>query len=237
MRVPSPVPPAGADEDPDERSGSGPPRPTRWSRRRIWTRKIHNYLGLYLLFFLWLFSISGLVLNHSSWPFTQFWPTRRESTRARPIRRPLSSDDLPAAMDLMRQLAIVGEIGETKRTPDGGRLEFQVVKPGRIVRVRAQLDSARATISETRVNGWGVLDAMHKFTGVRMEDPSRDRHWVVTRMWSLAMDALSLGLVILVASGFYLWYGLPEKRRPGVVAMLLGAACCAFFLYGLGARM
>lgn len=37
-----------------------------------WNRKIHIYLGLYFLFFLGLFSISGLVLNHPQWAFAQF---------------------------------------------------------------------------------------------------------------------------------------------------------------------
>ena len=36
-----------------------------WVRR--WNKKIHIYLGLYMLLFLWLFSISGLFINHHNW--------------------------------------------------------------------------------------------------------------------------------------------------------------------------
>ena len=32
-----------------------------------WNRKLHFYLGLYFLFFLWLFSLTGLMLNHGQW--------------------------------------------------------------------------------------------------------------------------------------------------------------------------
>ena len=32
-----------------------------------WNRKSHYYLGLYLLFFLWLFLLTGLMLNHGRW--------------------------------------------------------------------------------------------------------------------------------------------------------------------------
>ena len=41
----------------------------RHSLRRFefWNRKLHYYLGLYFLFFLWLFSLTGLMLNHQQW--------------------------------------------------------------------------------------------------------------------------------------------------------------------------
>jgi len=41
-----------------------------WSAGRFrasserWNRKLHFYTGLFLLFFLWLFAFSGLLLNH-----------------------------------------------------------------------------------------------------------------------------------------------------------------------------
>jgi hypothetical protein len=205
------------------------------ARLRAGTRKLHNYLGLYFLLFVWLFAGSGLVLNHSKWSVAQFWKARHETAAERTIRAPVSGGDAAAAADLMRQLAIVGEVNEITRDSTG-RFDFQVVRPGRVWRVEARLDSARARVTTIELNAWGVLDAMHKFTGVSMDDPSRTRDWAVTRLWSLAMDALSLGLVILVASGLYLWYRFPEKRRAGLVALTLGVASCAFFLFGLGAR-
>lgn len=206
------------------------------ARLRAGTRKLHNYLGLYFLLFLWLFSGSGLVLNHSKWSVAQFWKARHETVDERTIRAPQASGDAAVAADLMNQLAIVGEVGEITRDTTG-KFDFQVVRPGRVWRVGARLDSARARVTTIELNAWGVLDAMHKFTGVTMDDASRQRDWAVTRLWSLAMDALSLGLVVLIASGLYLWYRFPEKRRAGLVALTLGVVSCAFFLFGLGARL
>jgi len=42
-----------------------------------WNRKIHIYLGLYFIFFTWLFGFSGLLLNHH-WEFANFWENREE---------------------------------------------------------------------------------------------------------------------------------------------------------------
>jgi hypothetical protein len=200
---------------------------------RVWTRKLHNYLGLYLLLFLWLFSVSGLVLNHSTWSAAQFWKQRRETKNDRVIAVPAPTGDVAIASDLMRQLGIVGEIGETKRDSHGG-FEFQVVRPGVIWRVQARLDSARAVVTETRLNKWGAMDALHKLTGVRMGAPAIQRDWLLTRLWSLAMDAVALGLIVLVLSGIYLWWRLTEKRAAGIIALGLGLAMCTFFLFGFG---
>lgn len=207
-------------------------------RTRVWTRKLHNYLGLALLAFLWLFAVSGLVLNHSSWKSAQFWKERRESTAMRSIHVPVGAADVAMAADVMRQLSIVGEIMETKRSPDGARFEFQVVKPGRVARVEAQLDSAHALVTNIQLNAWGVVDALHKFTGVRMDDPGRSRDWIFTRLWSGAMDVLSIGMIVLVVSGIYLWYrGDRARRRLGLLALIAGLASCAFFVYGIAARL
>ena len=206
------------------------------ARLRAGTRKLHNYLGLYFLLFLWLFAGSGLVLNHSTWSVAQFWKARHETVAERTIRPPRASGDAAAAADLMRQLAIVGEVADVTRDT-AGRFDFQVVRPGHVWRVEARLDGARARVTTIELNAWGVLDAMHKFTGVKLDDPSLGRDWAVTRLWSLAMDALSVGLVVLVLSGLYLWWRFPEKRRAGLVAIALGVASCAFFLFGLGTRV
>ena len=207
------------------------------NRTHTWNRRGHYYVGLYLFIFTWFFSVSGLILNHSSWRVAQFWKARRETVVERPIRVPSTSSDIGIARDLMQQLAIEGEVGEIKRKPDGSSVELQVVKPGHVYRVAARLDSARATVTTIELNGWGVFDALHKFTGVRMGEPAQTRDWMLTRIWSLAMDALAIGLIALVLSGVYLWLRLKGKRAIGTVALALGVVSCAWFLLGLGARL
>lgn len=204
-------------------------------RAHGWTRRLHFYLGLYLLVFIWFFSVSGLVLDHSKWAVAHFWDARRETTLAHDVRVPPAGADVAMAADLMRQLDVVGEVDDIERAADGSSIAFQVVKPGRVFRVETRLDSARARVTEIRLNTWGVMDALHKFTGVRIDDPARTRDWLLTRVWSAAMDAVAIGLIVLVFSGVYLWYRLKPKRLTGLVALLLGVACCGFFLSGLGA--
>ena len=198
-----------------------------------WNRRLHFYLGLYFLFFIWLFSISGLFLNHQ-WSFEEFWEDRDVTVAERTITRPREEGDLAIARDLMRQLGVAGEVNQTDRSGNGEEFEFQVTRPGRTVNVDADFVTGRAEVEEIRVNAFGVMDALHHFTGVSMTDPERERDWLLTRIWSAAMDAVAVGLIVLVASGLYLWYRLRRKRRLGLIALGLGLASCAFFLLGLG---
>lgn len=200
---------------------------------RPWIRKVHNFLGLYLLLFLWLFSVSGLLLNHPRWSPHRFWEARRETVSERAIQVPAVGGDGEIATALVSQLGIVGEIAETRRHPDEDRFDVQIVRPGRVVRVEARLAARTAKVTDIRLNTWGVMDALHKFTGVRMDDPTRTRDWWLTRIWSVVMDALAIGLVVLVLSGVLLWCQLTDKRRAGLVALTAGLFCCAFLLYGM----
>ena len=62
------------------------PREIRWL---AWNRRWHTWMGLFLLLFLWLFAVSGLILNHPNWKFAQFWQARQESTAPAGVKLPV----------------------------------------------------------------------------------------------------------------------------------------------------
>src|SRR5882672_1389496 len=77
-----------------------------------WNRKLHFYAGLFLLFFIWLFAFSGLLLNHPTWSFAEFWTHRQETNYVRRIivPGPEVKGDLGQARAIVKQLGIEGEI-------------------------------------------------------------------------------------------------------------------------------
>lgn len=199
----------------------------------LWNRKIHYYLGLYFLFFLWLFAFTGLLLNHPTWTFDDFWPNRKQSTLDRRIQTPPRGTDLDEAQDLMRQLGILGEIEWTATRSDPNIFDFRVTRPGHLFEVHTDFDKHQATVQRTSLNGWGVAHILHTFTGVRLGDTRNHRDWIVTTVWALAMDALAAGLIVMVLSGLYMWYGLLRKRLFGAIAFGLGMLICLWFVIGL----
>lgn len=212
---------------------AGPPERSRTALAMftIWNRKVHYYLGLYFLFFLWLFAFTGLLLNHS-WQFAEFWPNRNVSTFERAISAPRGGSDVERAEDVMRQLSIRGEIEWTATRPSSTLFEFRVNRPGHSLNISVD-DAGRSKIEETQFNTWGIMKALHSFTGVRANDTRNQRDWALTTLWVLAMDAVSLGMVVMVLGGVYMWFVLPTKRKGGFAALILGTAICGFFVFAL----
>lgn len=200
----------------------------------LWNRRLHYFLGLYFLFFIWLFALTGLLLNHGSWTFAEFWPNRKVSTFEQSIRAPAATGGaLEDARDIMGQLDVSGEIQWLTTKPDSTQLEFRVTKPGLQLEIKADFKAARATVQRTEVNTWGIMHTLHTFTGVRKNDSKNQRDWILTTIWVLCMDAVAVGLTVMVISGLVMWWLLPGKRAWGFVALASGMVVCGWFLVGL----
>jgi len=198
----------------------------------VWNRKLHFYIGLYLLFFLWLFSFTGLLLNHPGWTFAEFWPNRRQSRFEQPIQIPPAGSDLAQAEDILRQLGIDGEIEWTTTRSDLNRFDFRAGRPGRMFEIQADFQRKMAAVHRTDLNTWGIMHVLHTFTGVRMDDSRNRRDWPLTTVWVLSMDALAAGMVVMVLSSFYMWWRLKQKRRSGALTLGLGLVSCGLFVIG-----
>lgn len=199
-----------------------------------WNRRLHFYFGLYFLFFLWLFSFTGLILNHPQWRFAQFWPERKESGFEKPIQPPTATSDVDRATEIMRELGLAGEIDWPAQKQAPGRLDFTVNRPGRTNRVSADLVQKRAAVQQIEINSWGVMYVLHTFSGTRINNPSATRDWTLTTMWVIAMDALAAGLLLMVFSSYYMWWRLKQRRWWGTIWLSAGVLCCGFFAIGLG---
>ena len=199
----------------------------------VWNRRVHYYLGLYLLFFIWLFAFTGLLLNHPRWQFAQFWPNRILSTTEQTLESVTAVADIERARDVMRQLGIDGEVQWPATQPPNGPFTFQVSRPGLVVDVKADLGRGRATVQTTQLNAWGVMHVLHTFTGAPAADSRNRRDWTLTTVWALSMDAVAVGLIVMVLGSYVMWFRLGTKRLGGIVALALGFLSCGAFLGAL----
>jgi hypothetical protein len=196
-----------------------------------WNRKLHFYLGLYFLFFLWLFSLTGLMLNHGTWQVSTAANERRETRYERALPAPAGSSDLERARDVMRQLDLAGEI-DLPSQPQG-RLQFTVSRPSGSTQVRLDLQTRLATVQHFEQSHLGRFRTLHTFSGSRYNQPESRRDWILTTVWVLAMDAVALGLVVIVLGSYYMWWRLKRSHWLGWVALGVGFAACAWFVGGL----
>lgn len=212
---------------------SSPPNPGRFDAVfDKWNRRIHYYLGLYFLLFLWLFSFTGLLLNHPRWTLSAI-PNEANPPVERAIELPSGGTGLARASDVCRQLGLRGEIEWPQAPQMPGRLDFSIVYPKAAAQIKVDLVQKRATVLEVDRNTWSALRIMHTFSGSRYNSPRMSRDWVVTSLWVLAMDALAAGLLVMVVGSYYMWYRLKRKRMLGWIVLAAGSLSCVLFVFGL----
>jgi hypothetical protein len=200
-----------------------------------WNRKLHYYLGLYLLFFLWLFLLTGLLLNHGQWRLAQAAAQRRETRYEQPIQPPSGDTDIDRASDLMRQLHLAGEIDLPAAGQQPGHFDFNVGRPKDASSVRVDLIQRKASVQHFLNAGWAVFRIFHTFSGSKFNQPGQ-RHWIVTTVWVMAMDALAAGLIVMVLGSYYMWYRLKRNHAMGIVVLAAGFGSCALFFAGFLSR-
>jgi len=197
-----------------------------------WNRRLHYYLGLYFLLFIWLFSFTGLLLNHPRWALSRI-PNDANPPREQTIGTPSGSTDLSRARDVMRQLGLKGEIDWPQESQRPGRLDFNIAYPKQAFQVRVDLGQNRANIVEVDRSFWSGLRISHTFSGSRYNSPSSSRDWLPTVLWVVAMDALAIGLLVMVFGSYYMWYRLKTKRTLGWVVLGAGLVSCGVFVFGV----
>lgn len=196
-----------------------------------WNRKLHMYLGLYMLLFLWVFAVSGLLMNHPGWLGGQ--PKRTPTDHA--VVMPQAGTDLEMARDIMGQLGLRGEVVfKGKQKP--GQFGFIALRPNKRLFVTVDLATHNARLmTVTPKHAFaGLLNGLHVFTGVRGIYQEKDsiRDWLPTVIWSLCMDALCVGLMALVLSALYMAWQRQGDRLGVAVSFVLGVGVFAYFVWG-----
>lgn len=193
-----------------------------------WNRKFHYYLGLYFLFFLWLFLLTGLILNHGRWLMSMAANERKETRFERTIEGPTGNTDVERVRDVIRQLGLTGEI-DLPASQAPGFLAFNVNRPSDASQVKVDLQQRRAAVQHFDNSGLATFRIFHTFSGSRYNQPASQRDWIVTTVWTVAMDALALGLLVMILGSYYMWYRLKPKRRLGFAVLVAGFVSCGYF--------
>ncbi len=206
-------------------------RSPRTASQRLcgWNRDAHLYLGLFISRWILLFALSVILLNHN-------WVPGKPSGK---VLRSTAMVEVPPGFDqkegmervqlatrMLDQLGLSGEIGYISRRKQDQHFVIPLSKPGWQATVDLNSDTGSAEIEEQYTGTADALNYLHKSPGPH--NANIRGNWLWTRVWKSSVDALVYLLLLVSASGIYLWVTLKAERKAGLV--LLASGTVSFFV-------
>ena len=182
-------------------------------------RRAHLYGGLFLLPWVIMFGVSTIPINHQA-PEPVEWT--RLGEYAFDAQVPEAADNLrPLGRQMMNTAGIEGGFWIYRMNPR----QVQVGHPDFLapVRINYFTEEKRIVVERRPFSLRPFLSGMHTRGGYDM-----DGAW--DSVWAVFVDIVSVGLILWIASGIYMWWGLPSTRRWGWIALGAGAACFAVII-------
>jgi len=177
-------------------------------------RNVHLWLGLASVAMALMFALSSLFVV-----FRQSLDTQPEENQ-RTVKVASESAATPRALarELILHHDVQGELAAVEE--DAERMSFRIHRPGVEHRVAYSKATGEATIDEKRWGAGQTLLQIHVMHGFWHE-------WVPGWIWALLGFLTSVALLLLGASGIYLWFAHHKERVIGGVLLAVG------LLYGI----
>ncbi len=167
----------------------------------LWLRNTHLVLGLSCGLFLLVYGVSAVQMSHSGW-FT-LKPTVTQQTVEMEFDEPRA-----VARALMDRHGLRGELAQVKGT------SFRLVRPGTVSEVTFDPVAHKAVVKTSVAGFMGMLNRIHHQAGMRHE-------YTLLNVWGVLVTIVSAGLLVLGATGLYLWFKLRPERKVGLVLLAL----------------
>jgi len=192
----------------------------------ILIRRIHLYLGLFLLPWFFLYGVSSIPFSHNTF-FQQRYGAAEWSVR---FDRAYELDIAPEASPrqvgerILQDAGLTGAFG-ANRAGDGRwnvyRHDFWSA-----TRVTYFPDRKRL-LAEDRGFRWDhFLTGWHARGGF-------DQDSVLEDAWGVAVDLVQIGILLWIATGVYMWWQIRQLRGWGALALGGGVLSFAVFLLAL----
>ena len=182
-------------------------------------RRAHLYTGLFLLPWVIMFGVSTMPINHQSTETVQ-WTLLGQHAFDAPV--PESSENLrPLGREMMNAAGLEGGYYVYRVNPK----QVQAGHPNFLAPVRISYfpEERRLVVEQRPFSLRPFLSGMHTRGGYDMGG-----FW--DSVWAVFVDAVSVGLILWIASGIYMWWSLPSTRRWGWMALGAGAICFAVLI-------
>ena len=183
-------------------------------------RRAHLYAGVFLLPWVIMFGVSTIPINHNTSAAPPTWT--RVAEHPFDAEAPAAGDNLrPLGRAMMNAAGVEGGYFVNR----AGANQINVNHPDFMAPVRIIYNTGQHTLTVERRNF-----AMRQFLSGMHTRGGYDMDGVWDSAWALFIDVVCVGLILWIASGIYMWWGLPSTRRWGWLAMGAGIVCFAVII-------
>lgn len=171
-------------------------------------RNVHLFLGLSCALFLLMYSASAVQMAHVEW-FSNELTVVEESL---PVGPELAGNARGFAQSLMQQ-GMWGELQNVSQDENGFR--FRILRPGTTHDVTYASGQPTANVKTSVAGFMGMLNRLHHMAGFYREQS-------ITKWWAGFAAFTSAALLLLGATGIFLWFRLYKERLIGGVILSAG---------------
>jgi hypothetical protein len=190
-------------------------------------RRLHLYLGLALFPWVLMYGLSSLPFAHADYfqkrdvaTGKPLWTLRFERPYDAPV--PTGATQLRAfGLGVLQEIGIEApNVGVSRPNQNTVNISaFSFLKTTRVVYAVGQ---KKLTVEDRRFRFDQFLTGMHARGGFNQEGFLQDS-------WGVLVDVVCLTMVLWIATGLCLWWGLSSHRAWGLVALLAGLGSFLFF--------
>jgi hypothetical protein len=174
-------------------------------------RNVHLLLASFSLPFLIMYGVSAVQMSHSAW--FQMKPAVHE--RELPLAATQTDARAIARAVMERDRGVKGEVANIQ--PNAAGVALRIVVPGTVHEVRYDRASGTARVKTSVAGVMGMLNRLHHSAGFWHEPASM-------KLWAAAVALVSAALLLLGATGIYMWFTRRPERRIGLVLLTINVA-------------
>ena len=190
-------------------------------------RRLHLYLALTLLPWFFMYGISSVPFAHNQF-FEQrdaakglpLWTLRAERTLDMLV--PQDTPGLRAfGAALLEDAGVEAtSYGTYRQSPT--QINVYAYSFWKSTQLKYFVDEKKLTVEDRRFRWDHFLTGMHARGGFEQEG-------FLQWSWSIVVDIVCVAMIVWIASGLVMWWGLPGQRRWGWAAILAGTVSFLFF--------
>ncbi|MFB3904148.1 MAG: hypothetical protein ACE15E_11900 [Acidobacteriota bacterium] len=190
-------------------------------------RRLHLYLGMFLLPWVLVYAVSSLIFSHAAairkWDGATppRWKTELEREYNLPV--PPGADVRVVGARVLKDLGMEGAPFFAAR-PGPKRLNINPADFWERKRVAYFIDQHKVVVQSMENLRWHqILVGFHLRSGYRQDNFLSD-------LWAFTLDVVCLAFLIWIVSGIYIWWQIRPTRLWGMTALVGGFVCFILLL-------